>query len=97
MRVRKDTLIHRHEFAAVMSRRSNDDLIGRVAVESPRQAARIGSDVRGKFKKPDSGIGERRMEPLINGHREPEASTLHQFRNFSAGDRADADVPRFVL
>lgn len=90
-------LIHRHKLAAVMSRRGNDDLIGRVAVKSPRQAARVGGDVRREFKKSDSGIGERRMEPLIGGHGEPEAPTLHQFRNYPAGDRADADVPRFVL
>lgn len=97
MRIRKNTLIHRHEFAAVMSRRGNDDLIGRVAVKSPRQAARVGGDVRSEFKKSDSGIGERRMEPLICGHGEPETSTLNQFRNFPAGDRANADMPRFVL
>ena len=36
VRIRQDPLIHRHEFAAVMSRRGNDDLIGRVAVKGSR-------------------------------------------------------------
>jgi hypothetical protein len=36
MRVRQDSLIHRYEFVAVMPRRGNDDLIGRVAVKGSR-------------------------------------------------------------
>lgn len=65
MRIRKDPLVHRHEFAAMMSRRGNDNLISRIAVKRSRQVARIGSDVGGEIQKFHARISESSMEPLI--------------------------------
>jgi len=75
----------------------HNDLISGVGVKLSRQATRIGGDVRSKFKELYSRICECSMKPLVSGHGQSKAPSLDKFRNFPAGDRTHAYVPRFVL
>jgi hypothetical protein len=84
VRIRKDSLIHRHQFATVMSRRGNDDLIGWIIVKSSRQIACIGSDVWGEIQKSHARIGKSSMEPLFGWKGQSKATSLNQFGYFPA-------------
>jgi hypothetical protein len=93
----KNPLIHRDQIAAEVPCCGDNDLISGISVKLSRQATRIGSDIRSEFKELYTRISECSMKPLLSRHGQSKAPALDKFRNFPAGDCADAYVPRFVL
>ena len=82
--IRQNLAVHGDERRVENSSRSHDDLVGRVAVESPGQLCGLDADAGRKLNKANSGIRERLLKSIEHRTRQSETPTLDEFGDLPA-------------
>ena len=91
MRIRRNLAVLGHDGALKDAGRCDQQLVGWIAVEWLRQLGGFHHDPRIEAQKQHARLRKGALYPKLNGPVELQPSVLHKFRDFPAGDDANAE------
>lgn len=91
MRICSDAIVSRHNRGVAEACGGDDDLIGGVAVERPRQPAAFDEDGSSELEELEARARDRQIDPVVDGTVEDELSLLDFLRDFPDGNQREGE------
>ena len=91
MGIRRNLGVLSHDWALKDAGRCDQQLVGRIAMERLRQLGGFHHDLRMEVQKRHARLRKGALYPKPDGPIELQPSVLHKFRDFPAGDDANAE------